>query len=49
MAELQGMSEDDENLERNASMKTWLVLCFFVVVAVYLPNCSFTRIYHVDK
>lgn len=28
MAGLEGMSEDDENLERNASMKTWLVLGF---------------------
>lgn len=29
MARLEGVSEDDENLERNASMKTWLVLGFW--------------------
>lgn len=51
MAGLEGMSEDDENLERNASMKTWLVLAFVVVVVVvvYLSNHSFSRNYHKDK
>lgn len=29
MARLEGVSEDDENLERNASMKTWLLLGFW--------------------
>lgn len=36
MAGLEGMSEDDENLERNASMKTWLVLGLFFFFLIYL-------------